>query len=69
MNFIPKMNHHDLLDGYKSIIQNIYSIKPYYKRLRQLLLNYKRIPNRQNQNRLINYYRSYQISFRNRNYK
>jgi radical SAM superfamily enzyme YgiQ (UPF0313 family) len=42
MNFKPKMNYHDLLDGYKSIIRNIYSIKPYYKRLRQLLSNYKR---------------------------
>ncbi len=45
MNFIPKMNYHDLLDGYKSIIRNIYSTKPYYKRLRQLLSNYKRISN------------------------
>ena len=45
MNFKPKMNYHDLLDGYKSIIRNIYSIKPYYKRLRQLLSNYKRNSN------------------------
>ena len=45
MNFKPKMNYHDLLDGYKSIIRNIYSTKPYYKRLRQLLSNYKRISN------------------------
>lgn len=41
MNFIPKMNQHELLDGYKRIIQNIYSTKPYYMRIRQLLLNYK----------------------------
>jgi radical SAM superfamily enzyme YgiQ (UPF0313 family) len=46
MNFIPKMNLNELLDGYKKIIQNIYSTKPYYKRLRQLLLNYNRLNNR-----------------------
>lgn len=41
MNFIPKMNRTDLINGYKLIIQNIYSSKPYYKRVRRLLLNYK----------------------------
>ncbi|MCB2196436.1 MAG: B12-binding domain-containing radical SAM protein [Bacteroidetes bacterium] len=40
MNFIPKMNYHDLLAGYQKIINNIYATKPYYKRIRQLLLNY-----------------------------
>jgi hypothetical protein len=44
MNFMPKMEYGELLDGYKNIIQNIYSTKPYYKRLRQLLINYHRIP-------------------------
>jgi len=39
MNFIPKMNFEELLDGYKHIIENIYEIKPYYKRLRRSLLN------------------------------
>lgn len=42
MNFIPKMNYHELINGYKKIIQNIYSTKPYYKRLRLFLLNYNR---------------------------
>ena len=42
MNFKPKMNHKELLEGYKSIINNIYVSKPYYKRLRKLLLNYNR---------------------------
>lgn len=42
MNFIPKMNYSELMEGYKTIIQNIYSSKPYYKRVRQFLLNYKR---------------------------
>lgn len=43
MNFIPKMNIKELTDGYKQIILNIYSAKPYYKRVRQLLLNYNRL--------------------------
>lgn len=41
MNFAPKMNLNELLTGYKNIIQNIYSTKPYYKRIRRFLLNYK----------------------------
>lgn len=41
MNFIPKMNYTELLDGYKTIIRNIYSSKPYYQRIRQFLKNYK----------------------------
>lgn len=41
MNFIPKMNTSDLLEGYKNIIKSIYNAKPYYKRTRQLLLNYR----------------------------
>jgi radical SAM superfamily enzyme YgiQ (UPF0313 family) len=47
MNFVPKMNHDELLEGYNSIINNIYSVKPYYKRIRRLLLNYKRQGRRQ----------------------
>ena len=42
MNFIPKMNYNELIEGYKRIIHNIYATKPYYKRLRQLLINYNR---------------------------
>jgi len=41
MNFIPKMDNSDLLNGYEKIIQNIYAVKPYYKRVRKLLLNYR----------------------------
>ncbi len=40
MNFIPKMNVNELVLGYKKIIHDIYTTKPYYKRIRQLLLNY-----------------------------
>lgn len=43
MNFVPKMDTSELLLGYKKIIQNIYSAKPYYKRIRQFLLNYKKL--------------------------
>jgi len=43
MNFIPKMNYDELLEGYKKIIENIYTSKPYYKRLRRLLLNYNNL--------------------------
>lgn len=43
MNFIPKMDHNELLEGYRNIIRNIYSTRPYYKRVRQLLLNYNRL--------------------------
>ncbi|MBN2519688.1 MAG: DUF4070 domain-containing protein [Bacteroidales bacterium] len=45
MNFIPKMNYDELLEGYKKIIHNIYTTKPYYKRLRLMLLNYNRFYN------------------------
>ncbi|MBI5217307.1 MAG: B12-binding domain-containing radical SAM protein [Bacteroidia bacterium] len=41
MNFIPRMNYQELIDGYKKIIRDIYTTKPYYKRIRRLLLNYK----------------------------
>ena len=43
MNFVPKMDSSELLLGYKKIIQNIYSAKPYYKRIRQFLLTYKKL--------------------------
>lgn len=42
MNFIPKMNYNELMEGYRTIIQNIYAAKPYYKRVRQMFLNYHR---------------------------
>jgi radical SAM superfamily enzyme YgiQ (UPF0313 family) len=48
MNFIPMMDYNELLHGYKRIINNIYATKPYYKRVRQLLLNYHKLQKRQN---------------------
>ena len=41
INFIPAMNYQDLVMGYKKIIRDIYSIKPYYHRIRKSLLTYK----------------------------
>jgi radical SAM superfamily enzyme YgiQ (UPF0313 family) len=44
MNFIPRMNKDELLEGYRNILKNIYAEKPYYKRVRKLLLTYRRPP-------------------------
>jgi radical SAM superfamily enzyme YgiQ (UPF0313 family) len=44
MNFIPKMNFPDLLSGYKAILNDIYSAKPYYMRIRRFLLDYRQPP-------------------------
>jgi radical SAM superfamily enzyme YgiQ (UPF0313 family) len=48
MNFKPRMNTGKLLTGYKEVIKNIYNSKPYYKRVRQLLMNYKKQHARRN---------------------
>jgi radical SAM superfamily enzyme YgiQ (UPF0313 family) len=37
MNFIPKMNHQALLDGYKKILGTIYSPREYYQRVIEFL--------------------------------
>ena len=34
MNFIPKMDIHELLDGYQKVLNTIYSPKYYYKRIK-----------------------------------
>jgi hypothetical protein len=41
MNFVPIMDQQILNNGYNNIIKDIYSTKPYYKRIRKFLLNYK----------------------------
>lgn len=43
MNFVPKMNNHELLEGYQHIIDSIYKEKPYYDRIREFFLSYKPI--------------------------
>jgi radical SAM superfamily enzyme YgiQ (UPF0313 family) len=40
-NFIPKMNDKTLIDGYKSILNNIYAPKQYYERIRTFLKEYR----------------------------
>ena len=41
LNFIPKMDVKKLTDGYKQILNTIYSPKPYYERIRTFLKIYK----------------------------
>lgn len=41
MNFIPKMNHQKLKEGYKKIITTIYSQREYYKRVKTFLNEYQ----------------------------
>ncbi len=41
LNFIPKMNREILIEGYRSILTNIYSLKPYHLRLVSFLKNFE----------------------------
>jgi len=41
LNFMPKMNYETLINGYKHILNTIYSPKPYYERVKTLLKEYK----------------------------
>jgi len=41
INFIPKMNYDTLINGYKHIIDTIYSPRYYYERVRTFLKEYK----------------------------
>ncbi len=40
LNFIPKMNSQKLVDGYKEILNHIYSQKEYYERVKTFLREY-----------------------------
>jgi len=40
MNFIPKMNHHKLIEGYKKIVHTIYSPKEFSERVKTFLREY-----------------------------
>ncbi|MBN2185490.1 MAG: B12-binding domain-containing radical SAM protein [Candidatus Krumholzibacteriota bacterium] len=40
MNFVPRMNRQTLIEGYRMIIRDIYSIKPYYRRVRRFLRDF-----------------------------
>jgi radical SAM superfamily enzyme YgiQ (UPF0313 family) len=41
LNFVPKMNRDSLINGYKSVLNGIYSPKAYYDRIKTLLKEYK----------------------------
>ncbi len=41
MNFVPKMNHQKLKDGYRQVLQTIYSQKDYYERVKTFLKEYQ----------------------------
>lgn len=40
-NFIPRMNYHTLVNGYKNILKTIYSPRQYYGRITNFLKEYK----------------------------
>ncbi|OGO07942.1 MAG: B12-binding domain-containing radical SAM protein [Chloroflexi bacterium RBG_13_57_8] len=40
-NFVPKMNYHTLITGYKNILKNIYSNRQYYERINTFLKDFK----------------------------
>ncbi|MBI4188096.1 MAG: DUF4070 domain-containing protein, partial [Chloroflexi bacterium] len=40
LNFIPKMNYETLIDGYKHVLDTIYSPRQYYARVRTFLKEY-----------------------------
>lgn len=41
LNFVPKMDRESLIDGYKQVLNTIYSPKHYYERIKTLLKEYK----------------------------
>jgi radical SAM superfamily enzyme YgiQ (UPF0313 family) len=41
MNFIPKMSYEKLINGYRQIIENIYSPKQYYARVKRFMKDYR----------------------------
>ena len=48
INFIPKMNYDTLINGYKHILDTIYSPRHYYERVRTFLKEYKPRPRKGN---------------------
>jgi radical SAM superfamily enzyme YgiQ (UPF0313 family) len=49
INFIPKMNYQALIDGYKRVLNTIYSPKCYYERILMLLRNIRPLQKRRYQ--------------------
>lgn len=58
INFIPKMNYEMLIDGYKKILQTVYSPKHYYERVKTFLKEYKPL-----QKRILRFRFSYLVAF------
>jgi len=54
LNFIPKMNYETLINGYKHILNTIYSPKQYYERVKIFLKEYK--PQRRKRESRIQFY-------------
>ena len=52
INFIPKMNHGSLIEGYKRILRTIYSPKHYYERVLTLFRNFESLQRKKSQFRL-----------------
>jgi len=50
LNFIPKMNYETLINGYKHILDTIYSPRHYYERVKTFLKEYK--PRRKRKGRI-----------------
>lgn len=50
LNFIPKMNKEDLIEGYQKILHGIYSCKPYFERVKNFLVEFD--PKVQNQTKV-----------------
>ena len=50
LNFIPKMNYETLINGYKHVLDTIYSPKDFYERVRTFLKEYR--PRRKRRNRI-----------------
>ena len=43
MNFLPKMDKDKLIEGYKKVLNTIFSPKNYYDRVRTFLKEYKKV--------------------------
>lgn len=41
LNFIPKMNKEELLEGYQKILDGIYSCQPYFERVKTFLIDFE----------------------------
>jgi radical SAM superfamily enzyme YgiQ (UPF0313 family) len=41
INFMPRMDRQKLLEGYRKVINDLYSVRSYYKRVRTFLENYE----------------------------